>query len=136
MKKQLPALLAAIFMTGIIALVMVVTSANALFNKDVVDNANTSSAVTPNPAAAVSSSSALDQAKIQQLQARIDEYAAREKQYQQREQQFQQTIQSNQDQVQQAARAIQQVKQLLTALQDRGLIRVQDDGSIVLTGRN
>jgi predicted transcriptional regulator len=133
MKKQLPALLAAILMTGIIALVMVVTSANALFNKDVVD-ASSSTANTPKTAAV--SSSAVDQAKIQQLQARIDEYAQREQQYQQREQLLQQTIQSNQDQVQQAARLLQQVKQLLSALQDRGLIRVQQDGSIVLTGRN
>lgn len=133
MKKQLPALLAAILMTGIIALIMVVTSANALFNKDVVTPANSTTSAT---SAAAVSSSAADKAQIQQLQARIDEYAQREQQYQQREQQYQQQLQNNNDQVQQAARTLQQVKQLLSALQDRGLIRIQEDGSIVLTGRN
>ena len=34
MKKQLPALLAALLMTGVITLVMVVTSANALLNQN------------------------------------------------------------------------------------------------------
>lgn len=134
MKKQLPAFLAAILMTAIIALAMVVTSVNALFNKDGVNPVN---AVTTTPGSApVTSSSAADQAKIQQLQARIDEYAQREQQYQQREQQYQQLLQSNQDQVQQATRQVQQIQQLLSALQERGLIRIQEDGSIVIRGRD
>lgn len=130
MKKQLPALLAALVMTGIITLIMVVTSADALFNNNTVDVANSTSAASN--AAAVSIAVA-DQAKIQQLQDRINEYAQREQQYQQLEQQSQQTIQNNQQQVQQAAQQIQQIRQLLSALQDRGLIVIQQDGSIQIT---
>jgi tRNA U34 5-carboxymethylaminomethyl modifying GTPase MnmE/TrmE len=122
MKKQLPALLAALLMTGVITLVMVVTSANALFNKNSVDVTNSISA---KPDAAAVSISAVDQAKIQQLQDRINEYAQREKQYQQ-------TIQDGQQQVQEAAQQIQQIRQLLSALQERGLIVIQPDGSILL----
>ena len=131
MKKQLPALLAAITMTGIITLVMFVTSANALLNKDTVNVSSTSNNTTNS--AAVSSAS---KAQIDQLQKRIDEYAQREQQYKQREQQYQQAIQNNQDQVQQAALQIQQIRQLLSALQERGLIRIDGNGSIVITGRS
>ena len=129
MKKQLPALLAALLMTALITLVMVVTSANALFNKNSTDVANSVSA---KPDAAAVSISAVDQAQIQQLQDRINEYAQREQQYQQREKQYQQTIQDGQQQVQQAAQQIQQIRQLLSALQERGLIVIQPDGSILL----
>jgi flagellar motor protein MotB len=130
MKKQLPALLAALLMTGVITLVMVVTSANALLNKNTVDIA---SSVATAPNAAAVSIAVADQAKIQQLQDRINEYAQREKQYQQREQQYQQTIQSDQQGVQKASQQIQQVRQLLTALQERGLIVIQPNGSIMIT---
>jgi TolA-binding protein len=131
MKKQLPALIAAILMTGFIALTMVVTSANALLNKNAVDPSNSSSATT---VTAADSASSVDQAQIQQLQDRINQYAQREQQYQQREQQYQQTISNNQQQVQQAALQVQQIQQLLAALQQRGLIRIQRDGTIVISG--
>jgi predicted PurR-regulated permease PerM len=129
MKKQLPALLAALLMTALITLVMVVTSANALFNKN---STNVVNSVSAQPDSAAVSISAVDQAKIQQLQDRVNEYAQREQQYQQREKQYQQTIQDGQLQVQQAAQQIQQIRQLLSALQERGLIVIQPDGSILL----
>ncbi len=128
MKKQIPAFVAATLMTILIAMVMVVTGANALYNKNtavVVD----SSVSAKNAAVAISVN---DQATIQALQNRINEYAAREQQYQQREQQLQQTIQSDQEQVQQAALQVKQIQRLLGALQDRGLITVQSDGSIMI----
>jgi peptidoglycan hydrolase CwlO-like protein len=130
MKKQLPALIAAILMTGFIALVMFVTSANALFNTNSVDPSN-SPAANVSVAADTSSSAA----QIQQLQDRINEYAQREQQYQQREKQLQQTIQDNQQQVQQAESQIQQIQQLLSALQERGLILIQRNGTILITGQ-
>jgi len=130
MKKQLPALIAAILMTSIIALVMVVTSANALFNTNSVDPSNSQ---TTNVSAPADSNS--NAAQIQQLQDRINEYAQREQQYQQREQQLQQTIQSDQQQVQEAASEIQQIQQLLAALQQRGLISIQRNGTILITGQ-
>jgi len=111
MKKQLPALIAAFFITGFIALVMVVTSANALLNKK-------GTAVSNDPAA-VSSTNNVDQAQIEQLQARIQEY-------QQREAQYQQLLQQDQQQ-------IQQFRQFLVAMQQAGLIRVRSDGTVVIT---
>ena len=138
MKKQLPALIAAVLMTGFIALAMVVTSANALLNKNGVDPANSPSTSTVATTDPVSSA---DQAQIQQLQNRINEYAQREQQYQQREQQYQQTVQqyqqtlaNDQQQIQQAAMQVQQIQQLLAALQQRGLIRIQPDGTILIAG--
>ena len=139
MKKQLPALIASILMTGLIALVMFVTSANALFNPNSVAPANSPSANTGTTTDAAASA---DQAQIQQLQDRINEYAQREQQYQQREQQYQQreqqyqqSLANDQTEVQQAERQMQQIQQLLAALQDRGLIRIQDNGTILITGR-
>lgn len=129
MKKQLPALLAASLMTGLISLVMVVTSANALLNKNSVDPANS---VSTSSISSVSVSGA-DQTQIKQLQDRINEYAQREQQYQQREQQYQQTLQSDQQQLSQAAAQIQQFQQFLVALQERGIIKIRSDGSVLIT---
>lgn len=114
MKKQLPALLTALLMTGFITLVMVVTSANALFSQGAPASAN--SATTSN----------LDQAQIQQLQARINEYA-------QREQQLQQQLQSSQTQLSQATNQAEQLQQVLMALEARGLIQIQNNGRILIT---
>lgn len=125
MKKQLPALLAAFLITGFITLVMFVTGANALLNKNSVDPASSG--------ASTSSASSVEQAQIKQLQDRINEYALREQQYQQREQQYRQTLQSNQLQLQQAASQVQQIQQLLSALQARGLIQIQNNGTILIT---
>ena len=132
MKKQLPALVAAILMTAFIALAMVVTSANALLNKNAVDPLNSAAASTGTSIDSVSNAS---QAQIKQLQDRINEYAQREQQYQQREQQYQQTLASDQLQLQQAAVQLQQIQQLLSALQDRGLIQITNNGTILITGQ-
>ena len=111
MKKQLPAFLAAMLVTGFIALAMIVTSANALMNKN-------GTAVSNNPASA-SSSTNIDQAQIDQLQARIGEY-------QQRETQYQQLLQQDQQQ-------IQQYKQFIFAMQQAGLIQIRSDGTVIVT---
>lgn len=114
MKKQIPALLAALAITGFIALAMVVTSANALMNKN-------GTAVSNDPTV-VSSNTSASQAQIDQLQARVNEY-------QQRETQYQQILQQDQEQ-------IQQFRQFLFAMQQAGLIQIRSDGTIVITGRS
>ena len=114
MKKQLPAFIAALAITGFIALAMVVTSANALMNKN-------GTAVSNDPAA-VSSSTNASQAQIDQLQARINEY-------QQREVQYEQLLQQDKDQ-------IQQFRQFLFAMQQAGLIQIRSDGTILITARS
>jgi uncharacterized protein YlxW (UPF0749 family) len=114
MKKQIPALIAALVVTGFIAMAMVVTSANALMNKN--------GTVASNDPASVSAASTtnVNQAQINQLQARINEY-------QQREAQYQQLLQQDQQQ-------IQQFRQFLFAMQQAGLIQIRGDGTIVITG--
>jgi TolA-binding protein len=122
MKRQLPALIAAFLVTAFIVLVMSVMSVNALFNKNSVDVSNSSTSAAGQVALSP------EQAQIQQLQARINEY-------QQREQQYQSLLERNQQQVQQLTGQMQQFQQFLFIMQNRGLIRVQNDGSVVITGQ-
>jgi len=112
MKKQLPALIAALFITGFITLAMVVTSVNALMNKN--------GTVVSNDPSATTAATTASQAQIEQLQARVTEY-------QQREAQYQQLLEQDQQQ-------IQQFRQFLLAMQQAGLIQVRPDGTVVITG--
>jgi len=112
MKKQFSALIAALLVTSFIALVMGVTSVNALLNKN-----GTVSSNDPTASSSVASTD-LNQAQIAQLQARVNEY-------QQREAQYQQLLQQDQQQ-------IQQYKQFVFAMQQAGVIRVRSDGTIVI----
>lgn len=118
MKKQIPAFLAALFVTGFIALAMIVTSANALMNKN-------GTVVSNDPA---NNTTSIDQAQIDQLQARIEEY-------QQRESQYQQLLQDSQQQLQQASAQNQQFRQFVLAMQQAGLIQIRSDGTVLITGR-
>ena len=113
MKKQLPAFIAAMLVTGFIALAMIVTSANALMNKN-------GTVVSNNPAS-ISSTTNIDQAQVEQLQTRINEY-------QQREAQYQQLLQQDQQQ-------LQQYQQFMFAMQQAGLIQIRGDGTILITAR-
>ena len=113
MKKQIPALIAALLITGFIAFAMVVTSANALLNKK--------GTVVSNDPSVASQTTNVDQAQIEQLQARINEY-------QQRELQYQQLLQQDQEQ-------IQQFRQFMVAMQRAGLIQIRSDGTVVITAR-
>jgi TolA-binding protein len=113
-KKQLPALIAALLITGFIALAMIVTSANALLNKN-------GTQVSNDPATA-SASTNIDQAQIDQLQARI-------KEYQQRESQYQQLLQQDKEQ-------LQQYEQFVVAMQQAGLIQIRRDGTILINTRH
>ena len=119
MKRQIPALLAVFLITGFMTLTMSVVGVNALFNKNSVPVANST---VPDS----------QQAQIAQLQDLVKQYQAREAQYQQREQEYQKREQQYQ---QQLAQATSQMQQLLFALQSRGLIQVQSDGQIFITGR-
>jgi peptidoglycan hydrolase CwlO-like protein len=128
MKKQIPALIAAILMTGFIAMVMAVTGANALFNKN-------STAVSNSPAASQNvsaNSSNIEQAQIKQLQDRINEYQQREQQYQQLLQTDQTQLQQAQAQLQQASAQMDQFQNFLLILQRRGVITIQSDGSVII----
>jgi len=114
MQKQLPAFLAALLVTGFIAFVMIVTSANALLNKN-------GTVVSNDPASISASTTNIGQAQIDQLQARINEY-------QQREAQYQQLLQEDQQQ-------LQQYQQFVAAMQQAGLIQIRRDGTILINTR-
>jgi TolA-binding protein len=124
MKKRLPALFAAFLITTFIAFAMGAVSVGALTNPNSVIASNT-----PGTASGNSSTVGIQQAQIQQLQARIQEY-------QQREQQYQSQLLNDQKQLQQADVELQQFQQFILALQSRGLIQIQNDGSVVVTGRS
>ena len=115
MKKQFPALIAALLVTGFIAMAMGLTGVNALLNKN-------GTVVSNDPAVSSSTASTeLNQAQIDQLQTRINEY-------QQREAQYQQLLQQDQQQ-------IQQYQQFMIAMQQAGLIQVRSDGTVLVTAR-
>jgi peptidoglycan hydrolase CwlO-like protein len=130
MKKQIPALLAAALMTGITAMAMLVVSFSALFNHNGVTVSNS-----PSNIALVSASSGNEQAQIVQLQNRINEYQQREAQYQQLLQRDQSQLQQAQAQLDQASQQVQQFQSFIAALQNRGLIRIRNDGSVIITAQ-
>ncbi len=125
MRKHILALLAAILITAITALGMFVVGVNALVNQNSVAAANSPAAVsTQDPS---SSSVANYQSQIAQLQNLVSQYQAREQQYQQ-------TINQDNQQLRQASQQMQMIQQLLAYLQNRGLIQINGNGQITVTG--
>jgi uncharacterized protein YlxW (UPF0749 family) len=125
MRKQIKAALAAFLITGILALSMFVVGVNALVNSNGTTAANSSTQAT---ALNTSVASSADQAQIAQLQSLVSQYQARELQYQA-------ALQSDNAQLSQAASETQMIQQLLTYLQNRGLIQIDSQGNITITGR-
>ncbi len=128
MRKQIGALLAAMLITGAIAMSMFVVGANAMTNQKgtVVSNSPASAAAAASTTTSTTASS--DQAQIAQLQAQVA-------QYQSREQQYQAALKSDNDQLTQAASEMQMIQQLLAYLQNHGLIQIDSQGQISVTGR-
>jgi len=124
MRKQIVALLAAILITGSIAMSMLVVGVSAMTNQNGTAASNTPAAVS----AAASTTTSSDQALIAQLQAQIA-------QYQTREQQYQAALSSDNAQLTQAASEKQTIQQLLAFLQSHGLISIDSQGQIYVTGR-
>jgi uncharacterized protein YlxW (UPF0749 family) len=124
MRKQIMALLAAMLITGAIAMSMVVIGANAMTNQK-----GTAASNSPAAAAAVgSTTTSADQAQIAQLQAQVAQYQAREQQYQT-------ALSSDNTQLTQAASEQQMIQQLLAYLQSHGLISIDSQGQITVTRR-
>ena len=73
-----------------------------------------------------------NQAQVAQLQSLVAQYQAREQQYRVRERQYQDQLNQAATQLQQTNAQLQQYQQILTALQQRGIIRIGSDGSIQL----
>jgi hypothetical protein len=126
MKKPLMAVLISLLITLFVGVPIFVVGAAALINKSGVPASNSLA-----QAARVSSSG--QSAQVGQLQGLISQYQDREQQYQQREQQLQQQLAEANAQLQQDQQTMQQVQMLLSALQQRGLIRLTNDGRIIIT---
>src|SRR5689334_9220049 len=117
MKKSVTAALIALSMTAMVGICIFAIGAAALHNQSGV---------------AVSNSPAQTSASVDELQSLVSQYQDREQQYQQREQQLQDQLAQAQAQIQQDQQMIQQVRTLLSALQQRGLISVTNDGRIFI----
>jgi septal ring factor EnvC (AmiA/AmiB activator) len=122
--KRLQGLIAATFITAIVAVGTVGIGVNALSNPNSVAVSNS-----PAQAAQVSANAATDQtsAEIDQMQNLI-------KQYQSREQQYQTEIKSLSQKLSDANATANQSQQVLQALQERGIIQITRDGRIFLRG--
>jgi uncharacterized protein YycO len=119
--KKLSALIAAFMITGVIGFAMFSIGANALTNRN-------SLPITNSPASAsgsAGSTQVASQAQIQQMQQVINQYQARDQQYQQQLNELMQQV--NQDNAQ-----VQAYQQLLFELQQRGVIIIRSDGTILV----
>jgi len=128
MRKQIGALLAATLITGAIAMSMFVVGANAMANQKGTAVSNSPASAAPAASTTTSTTASSDQAQVAQLQAQVAEYQAREQQYQA-------ALKSDNDQLAQAASETQVIQQLLAYLQNHGLIQINSQGQIFVTGR-
>ncbi len=129
--KRLRGLIAATFITGIVAVGMVGIGVNAVSNPNSV-------AVSDSPAQtaqmAQAATSAATNAASDQTTAEINQLQNLIKQYQSREQQYQTEIKSLSQKLSDANAVADQAQQILQALQERGIIQITRDGRIFLRG--
>jgi hypothetical protein len=117
LRKTMPALIAALGMTALIGVIILALSMNVLLNHNTVPIKSTAS---DPPAAA-------GQSTVQQLQAMIQQYQSRESQYQTQ-------LQQAADQISSLTQQNQQYQNLISALQQAGIIRIGSDGNVYLGG--
>ena len=125
--KRLQGLIAATFITGIVALGMVGIGVNATTNPNSV-------AVSDSPAKTAQAAQAVTGAAPDQSTAEINQLQNLIKQYQSREQQYQTEIKSLSQKLSDANATADQAQQILQALQEHGIIQITQDGRILLRG--
>jgi hypothetical protein len=123
MRKQVIAFLSAFIITAVVALAMLVVGVNAASNPNGVAASNSPTAAE----ASVSTGTDASQAQIAQLQSQVAQYQAREQQYQA-------ALASDNQQLSQASQEMQMIQRLLVYLQNRGLIQIDNQGQITVTG--
>ena len=129
MKKPFMAVLIAFVVTACVGASIFAIGGAALINKNGAQASNS-----PDQASGVSAATTSQQSdQVNRLQSLVSQYQDREQQYQQREQQLQGQLDQANAQLQQDQQTMQQVQSLLSALQQRGLIRLTNDGRIVIT---
>jgi TolA-binding protein len=129
MKKSTIAVLVALFITACVGAPMFAIGGAALLNKN-------GSPVSNSPVKAVNVSnaaSAQQTDQLAQLQSLVSQYQDHEKQYQQREQQLQDQLAQANSQIQADQEVVQQARAVLSALQQRGIIQITNDGRILIT---
>ncbi len=109
MKKHLSAILAALVITGVIGFGIFTIGVNALTNKNTVPLQNTPGSSTTTTGSTSTSNSGGTTTNVQQLQ---------------------QEVSSLQSQLSQATQVLQQYQSLIQALQQRGIIVVDQNGNI------
>jgi hypothetical protein len=142
--KAFPALLFALAITAIIGIAMFIVGGNALLNQNTAPVLNappagasgSSNASDPPAASSAQGGSdpqlAADQQQIAQMQNLINQYQAREKTYQTELKQAAQKVSDANAQLAQANQQLQVFQQVMQALQERGIIRITQDGTIEL----
>lgn len=134
--KKLPAIIATFVTTLVVGVIIFLIGMNALFNPNSVQASNSPTDPAASTSAATSSqdknisanssaAASAQAAQIQQLQSRINEYQTREKT-------LTSNLQQSQQQLQQAQQQLSQYQQVLQQLQQIGLIRIGQDGTIML----
>jgi uncharacterized protein YlxW (UPF0749 family) len=126
MKKQGPAILAALVITVLVGVGMLAIGGNALLNTASVPVQNLPD--TGSQKIANSVAPAADAAQVEQLKSLVS-------QYQQREQQYQNQLKEAQQQIDQASSEINQYQQLVQFLVNRGIIQVNSNGQILVPNR-
>lgn len=125
MTKHFSAILTALLITACVGASIFAIGGAALLNRNGVPVSNSSAQVSQ-----ISDTNGTQPAQVAQLQDLVTQYQSREQEYQQREQQLQEQLAQANAQVQQDQQMLQQVQALLSALQQRGLISMTDDGRI------
>ena len=131
MNKSLIAIMAALIITTCVGVGIFAIGGAAFMNKNGTTAANSPVQAATTSAAVLNSPQ--QSAQIAQLQSLVSQYQDREKQYQQREQQLQSQLDQANAQVQADQQTVQQAQLILSALQQRGLIRITSDGRIFIT---
>jgi peptidoglycan hydrolase CwlO-like protein len=128
--KQVQALIAAVLVTGLVAIGMLSVGASALANTNTVPVSDSPAASVSNDSGTAPGQNADPSQQIQQLQNLVRQYQDREQQYQSRLNQAAQQIQQYQSQLNEASQQVEQLQSILAELQNRGVIRILNDGTI------
>jgi peptidoglycan hydrolase CwlO-like protein len=125
--KTFRAILAALAVTAVIGIAMFVVGTNALANKNTLP-------ITNSPQAAVTNINTVpsNNTQIAQLQALVKQYQDRDQQYQKELTDAAQKLTQANQQLAQQNQDLQQYQQLLMVLQQRGIIRVNQSGQIMI----
>jgi hypothetical protein len=127
MSKHAAALAAAVLITICAAVAVFSIGGAALLNRS-----GEKAAIASSKGARVSEAAIVQRTQLEQMQVQILKYQAREEQYRERERQYQQVLDEAQSKVQAAQEQSQQLQSLLNELQERGLITIGSDGSIII----